>query len=373
VRATVANVRDTLANSDLFPYRIEVVTDERVELEPGSDLCAYTVPSAYQTASGARYKARALQYALDQSDLSPDAWIMHLDEESHISPELLIGIRDAIVEEETSGAHRIGQGLILYHGNMEGHPFLTLADMIRTGEDLGRFHLQHRLGFTLFGLHGSFILVRNSVEQEVGFDVGVEGSITEDAFWALRQMAAGRRCRWVEGFVIEQSPESIIDFIKQRRRWFSGLIRVVLYAETKPWIRLPLAINTWLWAISWLGLLYTYANLFTGLRINPLISLPGDFAFSTYAMSYVLGLYTNLRDRPRLPRLRQLRWYVLQIALMPVFTLMEAAGVILALVHPERGFHVIRKNVDTQPGGRAAKLATAMPSAALAPQACPVA
>ena len=343
LRATIASVRAHVQELPLFPYRIEVVTDVAVDLEPGWDLRPLVVPAGYETANRSRFKARALEYAIEVSDLADDAWIMHLDEESHLSSSVVVGIRDAINEEERTGSHRIGQGLILYHRNLRTHWFLTLADMIRSGEDLGRFHFQHRLGFTLFGLHGSFILVRNSVEREVGFDVGPEGSITEDAFWALRQMAGGRRCRWVDGCIVEQAPETVKDFVKQRRRWFSGLVRVILYAETKPWIRIPLAISTSLWAVSWLGMLYTYVNLFTGFRTSAVVAVLGDFAFSLYCLSYLLGLYTNLRDRPKLPRLHRAGLYVLQVALLPLFTLMEAAGVIYALVKPERGFHVIKK------------------------------
>ncbi|HVL93566.1 MAG TPA: glycosyltransferase family 2 protein, partial [Acidimicrobiales bacterium] len=343
LRGTVESVRECLRALPLYPYRIEVVTDVPVELDVRHDVRAMVVPDDYCTPNRSQFKARALQYAIDVSDLPDDAWIMHLDEESHLSPSVVVGIRDAVNEEERSGRHRIGQGLILYHRNLDSHRFLTLADMIRTGEDLGRFHFQHRLGFTLFGLHGSFILVRNSVERAVGFDVGPEGSITEDAFWALRQMAAGRRCRWVEGCIVEQAPATVKDFVKQRRRWFSGLVRVILYAEAKVWIRIPLAISTTLWAVSWLGLVYTYVNLVTGFRTGTVVSTLGDFAFSLYLVSYLVGLYANLRDRPKLPLARQAGLYALQVVLLPVFTLMEAAGVIYALVRPERGFHVIRK------------------------------
>lgn len=344
LRSTVAAVRRELAARPLFRrWRIEVVTDEPVALEPGRDLREYVVPSDYVTSHGARYKARALQYALERSDLPDSAWILHLDEESRLTGSLMVGMQEAIWAEEASGAHRIGQGAILYHQKLREHPLLTLADMIRTGDDLGRFYLQHRLGVTLFGLHGSFILVRSSVEKQVGFDFGPEGSITEDAFWALREMSAGNRCRWVDGFLLEQSTQSVRDFVLQRRRWFAGMVRVVLYAPAQVWIRVPLAVFTTLWSVSWLSMLYTCLNVATGLRTSLPLSLLGDFAYVTYALTYLVGLHVNLRERPPMPLRRRAVLYLLQVVLLPVFTTLEAAGVVAGLVRTERGFHVVRK------------------------------
>ena len=48
-------------------------------------------------------------------------------------------------------------------------------------------------------MHGSFILVRADIERTVSFDVGLEGSITEDAWWAFAQAFFGREFRWVDG------------------------------------------------------------------------------------------------------------------------------------------------------------------------------
>ena len=125
---------------------------------------------------------------------------------------------------------RIGRGAILYHRQWRTHPILTLADNVRTGDDFARFHFQHRLSVTVFGLHGSYIVVKNSVEKQIGFDFGPKGSITEDAFWAMVAMQDGYRCRWVDGYLEEQSTQSVSDFVRQRRRWFQGLAKVALYA-----------------------------------------------------------------------------------------------------------------------------------------------
>jgi egghead protein (zeste-white 4 protein) len=340
--ATCRNIHETMAVMPLFPYVVEVVTDRAVGgLPPGTQ--QLVVPPDFRTPNGSLYKARALHYALDVSAVAEDAWIMHLDEESHISRSLVVGIVDAVCEEEESGRYRIGQGAILYHRNLATHRFLTLADMIRSGEDLGRFHFQHRLGITLFGLHGSFILVRNSVEREVGFDFGPEGSITEDAFWALRQMEHGRRCRWVDGYVVEQSCYSVRDFVKQRRRWFVGLWLVAVRAPSALRWRLALGTSTALWSISWIAVTYTYVNLATGVSTPLPIRLIGNFVFAFYLVEYVLGLKINLDHRPPIGRLAAAKLYALQVILVPVFQLMEGASVLYGIVRPDMRFHIVRK------------------------------
>lgn len=343
--ATVEGVRARMQELPLFPYRIEVVTDNEVPLPDGDDVVAIVVPEDYETPKKAAYKARALHYAVLHSDLPPEAWVMHLDEESQPSPELVVGIHDFVATADDHPDRNIGQGIIRYDRLIERERFLTLADMIRTGDDVGRYYLQHVIGFTVFGLHGSFILVRNDVAAAVGFDFGPQGSITEDAFWALRQMGEGQRCRWVDGDLVEQSTQSVGDFVKQRRRWFAGMVKVVLYAKVQAWIRVPLAIFTLLWSTAWLSMTFTIVNLFLGLRTSSTTAFLGDLGYAAYLTTYVQGLRLNLRHHPEL-RWWQKAWrYVAQVVGMPLFAAMEAAGVLYAWFKPEKGFHVVQKDV----------------------------
>ncbi len=368
LQSTVDNIRNTMIRYPLFRWRIETVVDEPVDLAPYPELQQIVVPPEYTTPADSRYKARALHYALVTSPVPDDSWLLHLDEESHITPSLVAGVRDAVLEEERTGQLRIGQGAILYHRHLRRHPFLTLADSLRTGDDVSRFYVQARAGVPMFGMHGSFILVRNDIAKDVGFDVGPEGSVTEDACWALQQASRGRHIRWVDGFVVEQSTESIADFVKQRRRWFAGLWLVVLYADVKLWLRLVLTLFITVWAITWLGALYTYTNLVTGLETHPTVALLGDLGFSYYITAYTLGLWINLRNRSDVGRAATAVLYVAQVVAIPVFGLLEAAGVLLAMFRPERGFHVVKKSAPSD-GARAreaAQLASAAAAAAAA-------
>lgn len=343
VRATVSNIGATMGARPLFPFRIEVVTDVPVDgIDSLRHVTQLVVPAGYQTSNAATHKARALNYAMDASTLSDESWILHLDEESHITEELVIGIRDAVLEEELTGEHRIGQGLILYHRDIDSNAFLTLADSIRVGDDMGRFHLQYRLGRVLFGMHGSFVLVRNSVEKEVGFDFTPEGCITEDTTWGLAQMNRGRRFRWVDGPVVEQSPRRVSDFIKQRRRWFTGMWWGALHAPTLLRYRVLLIVSMAMWSVAWFNLLYSWVHLFNGVAPAPWIALLGDFIFTVYLANYLLGVWTSLA-RTAMPLSTRLGYSALQVVLLPLHALIEAAAIGFAFLKPERAFHVVAK------------------------------
>ncbi|MCC6436892.1 MAG: glycosyltransferase family 2 protein [Acidimicrobiales bacterium] len=357
---TVAAARAAMAVRPLFPYVIEVVTDQAVELPAGLDVVPIVVPPTYRTVTDAKFKARALQYALEHSSLPATGWIMHLDEESHLTPGVVGGIRDFILACEADGEPRVGQGCILYHRTLKRNWLLTLADNLRTGDDVSRFYFQYRLATAAFGVHGSFILVRNDAERSVGFEFGMEGSITEDAWWALSMLERGHRFGWVDGYVIEQAPSTVKDFVRQRRRWYSGLAKVALYAPAPWWARVVLMAFMATWTVSGMGVLYTCTNLVLGLRTPTLVAWLGAGCYAWYQTMYLIGLQLNLRHYPEpLPRWRRAFYYAAQVVLMPVFGALEGAGVLYALARPERGFFVIRK--PALGGGRPAPLAGSPP------------
>ena len=70
------------------------------------------VPPSYKPASGALNKSRALQYCWDDETnlIQDDDWIIHLDEETLLSPESVKGILNFIEND----FHQFGQGMITY-------------------------------------------------------------------------------------------------------------------------------------------------------------------------------------------------------------------------------------------------------------------
>jgi beta-1,4-mannosyltransferase len=348
VLSTIRRCQAEMARTSLAPYVIEVVIDpcRNVALLPVEDVDVrvIVVPREYVTPNNSRFKARALHYALLNSQISETAWVVHLDEETQPTQSAIKGVCKFICQEEASGRLRIGQGALLYHREWERHPFLTLADNVRTGDDFARFYLQHRLGVTIFGLHGSFIVIRNDVEKATGgFDFGPRGDITEDAFWALKAMQSGRRCAWVDGFLEEQSCMSVIDFLRQRRRWFHGLVKTALFAPVKLRWRLGLGLNTTLWALAPFAVIYTVCKPFCSVEIPPAVRVFASYSFATFAVWYVTGLKANMDEHGIKSFWKRAQLTLLQVLLLPVFCVLEALGVLWGLASQAKGFDVVKK------------------------------
>ncbi|HKB47222.1 MAG TPA: glycosyltransferase family 2 protein, partial [Ktedonobacterales bacterium] len=234
------------------PYRVEIVTERAFDIADAPGLVAtYVVPARYATPAGSRYKARALAYLQAETHPQPEDWHIYLDEESVVDAAFVAGvyrfIRRALTRRR---GHRqapvIGQGPILYQG---GHWFFRGADALRTADDLGRFRLQYALGMPLFGVHGSYLVLRGVDDARLAFDVGPRNSLTEDAAWALRAWARGYRFAWVEGYLREQPPQRVRDFVRQRARWLSGIRLVIQDAAVPRRYRACLAMFTLLWQV----------------------------------------------------------------------------------------------------------------------------
>lgn len=354
---TMRLVRKQMEANPLFPYLIEVVTDGGVFHAPDDDdVMQVCVPQTYESPNGTLYKARALHYSVINTAVPPDTWVVHLDEETRPMSSGIKGIARMIARAEATGdVRRIGQGAMLYHRSWRTFPFLTLADMRRTGDDMGHFHLQHRIGFTIFGLHGSYIVCRQDVEADIGFDLGVQGSITEDAWWVLLAMERGIRTVWVDGYLDEQSTQSVMDFLKQRRRWYVGLWKVSWHCPAKLHYRIFVIINTVTWIIIPILLPFIIVYM-TFLSIHEIpvpffLRILTNFIISASVLVYLNGLVANMREHGT-KWWQGILWLFAMCFAIPVCYLLEATSVLMAFFYPfsqnAKGFHVVQKSASTE-------------------------
>lgn len=355
LRSTIDSIIEKMERYPAFPYIVEVFAEEGQpffdELHPymSSQVKIYAVPKSYETPNKTMKKARALHYALSKSKMPNDAWIVHLDEESRPSKSMILGIAKAIKEEENSKQYRIGQGVIVYYRHWIEKRFWwwTLLDSGRTGQDIGPFYFQSKFGTSLYGFHGSWILIRNSVAKSIpgGFDLGPRGSITEDAWWCLIANATGYKLRWVEGYLEEQSVRSFRDFCKQRGRWFYGLRLVGKHTPVSFWRKIPIRLNLALWMLVWLSIPYSIAHVFFGFTAPNIMIFLITTSLASYMSMIVSGTWINLNLAG------YKNWFLyagitcLQILLIPVYVLMEIyAALVYGVCFPDRDdFHVIEK------------------------------
>jgi hypothetical protein len=104
--------------------------------------------------------------------------------------------------------------------------------------------------------------------------------------------------------------------------------------------------------VTWASTLFawpiTIADLVTGTTAPEWIQIAASFALAGYATHYLVGLFVNLNDR-QVYGWKRLYLYVFQILALPVYSVMESAAVIYAVLRPDfAGFHVVEKNAEAR-------------------------
>ncbi|KAJ3084272.1 hypothetical protein HK102_000719 [Quaeritorhiza haematococci] len=304
------------------------------------DLQNVVVPKAYTTDEGkGKYKARALDFFRKHMKLTRYDWTLHMDEESTIDAESLRRCFEFIRYDTADW----GQGVILYNNTKDNlywkNPFYAIADAIRVGDDLARFHLQYSLfRRPIFGAHGSFLMLNGQIENIVTWDFA---TLAEDFEFSHKAWEIGFTCGPIHGFVREQSPQNIRDFMKQRRRWYMGI------RELKGMYGLP-QLALVLWTIGVYGLVGTLVNIPFSIWVDgaptPLwIAIAGTFNFACLYWLYLFGILFQEVDNGTPIWLMLLR-VVISILLQPFVTIAEAASVIWAIKSEDKGkFEVIKK------------------------------
>ncbi len=349
-----------------FPnLRVDVVIEEGCEareqivtMAAGSRwIRIVTVPRDYRTPNGTRFKARANHYVNElrgaEGEARSDVWVLHMDDDTGVGPDTAEAVARFINAQWLAGenARHLAQGVLSYPREHAVNPLLWLADAVRPGCDISMFAATTGRGMPRAGLHGELLLVRASVEAEIGWDFGPQ-SIVEDAEFALRFCDRyPRRSDWFPGRSYGASPATVADFIRQRERWAWGLFMLSAKRTIPLRRRLLLLHNVVIWAsgpIQHLGLIILVGALLGDTDTSPAsaVVLP----IWALNMAYSVWLYWEGMKINALAseRLRRLRWELpCLLFLIPVFSLLEAVAVFRGLVrflrNGESTFTVIAK------------------------------
>ncbi|KAL8573424.1 hypothetical protein ACOMHN_032439 [Nucella lapillus] len=296
VRENIERNLSVCNNVDLQNFLFEVVTDAPIHLPKTSRVREVVVPSEYHTRRGTLFKARALQYSLEPEVdiLSDDDWIIHLDEETMLTEDAVVGIINFVSE----GRHHFGQGVITYSKGHIINWLTTLADSVRVGVDYGS------LRFTLKVLHkpffswkGSFIVANAAAEKSVSFDHGPESSIAEDCFFAVVAFQQGYSFGFVDGEMHEMSTFTLKDYVQQRRRWMRG-ISLTAWSGQLP---LRYKLGPVFMTLSAFFLPFTALNIPLSFLMPIPLSLPLNlvctFITSTFGFLFILGALKSFSIR----------------------------------------------------------------------------
>jgi beta-1,4-mannosyltransferase len=316
-----------------------------------------TVPAGYRTERGTRFKARANHYANElrgaEGEVREDVWVLHLDDDTAIGADTAEALARFIRAQSEAGpnAHHLAQGVLSFPRELAANRLLWLADAARPACDLSLYAATTGRGCPRIGLHGELLLVRASVEAEIGWDFGPD-AIVEDAQFALE--FTGRHpggSEWFSARSYGVSPATVADFLRQRERWFWGLLTLV----SNPGIPLRrralllCLVGIWSTAPFQTPAIVVGVGLLASSTTNPVSPL--IIPIWSLNLAYCVWLYwQGLRVNADASERRSRSWWepLLVILLLPLFSLWEAAGVARGcarfLRRDERTFAVIVKS-----------------------------
>ncbi|XP_064607930.1 beta-1,4-mannosyltransferase egh-like [Liolophura sinensis] len=345
VQQNVEKNRETCLKSGLAKFMFEVVTDRPIYLLENKFTLEQVVPPYYQTPNNSLFKARALHYCNEPeiNQLGPNDWIVHLDEETVLTEDSVIGILNFV----SSGDADFGQGAITYASGHVVNWVTTLIDGFRVGIDYCylRFSLKV-LQRPIFNWKGSYMVARAGAEHDVSFDNGVEGSIAEDCFFGAVACSKGYRFGFIEGEMLEESVYTFADFIRQRKRWNKG---IYLTARSP---NIPIRHKIGILLMSFAALFLPF--IVFGVVLDTLSNVPSlqitelilRFVRVFYTYLFVFGNYNNL-NRSRFHLVHRVCISILSILVQPVCAVLECiASLCNTLTLNDIDFYIVQKSPE---------------------------
>ena len=352
VKRNVDRNMGTVTSVGLDNFIFEIVTDKEIEMDGNLRkhvrIRQLVVPKSYETKSGALFKARALQYCLEDDNnlLGPNDWIVHLDEETLLTDNVVRGIINFVCKNK----HEFGQGLITYANEEIVNWITTLADTFRVSDDMGKLRFQfimfHR---PLFSWKGSYVVSKYVAEKDVSYDHGLDGSVAEDCFFSMIAYSKGYTFDFIEGEMWEKSPFSFWDFIQQRKRWLQGIFLVVHSNNIPINNKIFLAMSLYAWItipFSTSNILLAYfcplpSNTYT--LFNVLVGFVG--AVNIYM--YIFGVVKSFNPH-RMGLLKFAFCVAAACCTIPFNIVIENIAVIWGIFGKKHKFYVVQKQINNE-------------------------
>ncbi|MDO7869440.1 glycosyltransferase family 2 protein [Nocardioides jiangxiensis] len=346
--------------------RVEVVTESPDEIDSLHDRYAdspvpvtgFLLPPTYATPRGSLMKARALHYMVEVHRAAPrDCYVVHYDEESVFTPDNLA----RLVRQLLTHPVGISEGSISYGLDWEDASLLNRA--MESNRPFGCHECYSVMtNPPPMHLHGSNLVIRQDLENRIGWDIGtLDGValIAEDLVFGLASyLEFGPEVfGWHYAEMVEQPPFTVKDAFRQRERWIFGTLQGLAHLRREErWKRLPALRRSQIVTVVW-GRIITYAlgfpvtafalytntlmaaaalgHLVDGERVAAPTWTPTATLMTVglvlWTTAIQLGLWHNLRYTG-LGRWARVREHVLVLVASPFAGIADTAGPLVALV-----------------------------------------
>ena len=334
VQDSVDNINRICKEVGYENYRIDVVSEVNESFDGAATI---TVPQNYSTLNNAKYKARALQFAIEQREKNGgntgDIWIYHLDDESMITKQGLLSILD----HADNNREPIAEGLITYPNKINvGSKLVKYLDAVRPTFCYTCCAMLKSQGKPDW-LHGSNLLLRADIEKKIGWDF--PDTCAEDSlFGYVAYKKYGGIFGWHGGVLEEQSPFTFNDFIKQRQRWIKGTFENLGKMGVREKVKTTYRLTSWFFgSVSFFTLIpslfikQSYPSF-----LIPFFVLDTIILFSVYQ----IGLEMNFAKVNKKQRIQE---HIKILVASPILWFLEAIPMALYFFKRATKFYVIKK------------------------------
>lgn len=338
VQKNIDIIHDTNKRVNYHNYDIHVVTDGSEQYMNAKTI---NVSSDYKC-ENAIHKSRALQFATEARrktfetfDNLKNVWILHLDEESHVTDNVVMACINFI---ENNPDKLIAEGAINYPNSFFKSQFL-IPSFLEAERSFSCYFCCVQMNNTPIWLHGSNMLIRGDLEDEIGWD---RNSMAEDAcFGYIVANKKGEIFGWHHGTLFEQPAFTIKDTIKQRKRWFHGSLQNLKYLSWKKKILQISFLTSWKLGFfaNLIGFPAYMGYIYVPEYLRPLLL----FNLTFWAFTYQWGTWLNIRHIP-MSNTKRMMIQIYCLLITPVLGFFSTLPAVLAVISKPKTFEIVRKS-----------------------------
>ena len=235
------SLKETIANIEKLGLKSHLLVDEGAELIPELPKeNLVVVPRIYKPHLVA--KGRAMSYFIE-NHVQGKKWYGFVDDDNLV-------LDDDFLYEIPYYEER---GYVAMNGFLKmrkGRSNLTyVMDSARIFEEFATFKFfTGLLGKSYAGLHGELLCVKGETLREIGYD---RRTITEDFRFSCELVKRGYKTWQSRTRVSLKSPNNLRDLMRQRARWFRGIVFDLRHAANS--IKFIMGARVLFWALGFFG------------------------------------------------------------------------------------------------------------------------